>query len=215
MQNSYPTQEQTLKLFEEVISIRNASPHPFRPEWERDFRKHCALVADTAKKIAAKTGRLDCQKAWTMGMLHDCGRLKDEFAELRFHGVIGYNWLLQKGYPEVAKISITHSFYEKDFDETRFTQPHEDILFCKQYLKTVTYDDYDLLLQLCDILNDMGKPCTIEYRFMSLAKRYGNDRYYENIPLLNHIKKYFEDKCQCSLYELIGVENELSKSRAG
>lgn len=218
MSENYPSRLQSEQIFEDVIKIRNSSTHPFKPEWEKEFRNHCSAVANIAQKIAEKTAYLNSEKAYSMGLLHDCGRLKDEFAEQRFHGVVGYEWLLQKGYPELAKISITHSFYEKSFNINNFTQPREDLLFCQRYLRQIEYDDYDLLLQLCDILNDCGQTCTIEYRFNSLAQRYKNQNYYNNIPTLNKIKQYFDNLCQIDLYELIGIdknEEQFPATRVG
>ena len=209
----YPDRETAEKIFEEIIIKRNKTPHPFKPEWEREFRKHCHYVADIASKIASKTLYLNPEKAYVLGLLHDCGRCVDEFAEHRFHANIGYDWMKELGYDDVAKICITHSFYEKDFDLKNFTQPKDDLLWCKEYLKTITYDDYDKLLQLSDVLNDRGDMCTIEYRFKSLSERYHVP--YENLLIhvkqLQNIKTYFDNICSCDIYNLIGENNDKRK----
>lgn len=207
MNRLYPTRRQADEIFETVIQKRNATKYPFKPEWESEFRKHCRAVASIAEKIADCCPHLDPEKAYVLGLLHDCGRCIDEFAEHRFHANIGYEWMSAEGYDDVARVCITHSFYDKDFDINTFTQPHEDLLKCKAYLKNVTYNDYDLLLQLADVLNDKGVTCTIEYRFASLARRYNNPNLLIHVKQLQQIKTYFEKICGRDIYNLIGVKN--------
>lgn len=207
MNRLYPTRRQADEIFETVIQKRNATKYPFKPEWESEFCKHCRAVASIAEKIAGFCPHLDPEKAYVLGLLHDCGRCIDEFAEHRFHANIGYEWMSAEGYDDVARVCITHSFYDKDFDINTFTQPHEDLLKCKAYLKNVTYNDYDLLLQLADVLNDKGVTCIIEYRFASLARRYNNPNLLIHVKQLQQIKTYFEKICGRDIYNLIGVKN--------
>lgn len=218
MNRLYPTRQQADKIFETVIQKRNATRYPFKPEWEAEFRKHCHAVAAIAEKIAAFCPDLDPEKAYVLGLLHDCGRCIDEFAEHRFHANVGFEWMKTLGYDDVARVCITHSFYDKDFDINTFTQPRKDLLQCQAYLKNVTYNDYDLLLQLADVLNDKGTTCTIEYRFASLARRYNNPNLLIHVKHLCRIKSYFEQICGRDIYNLIGVsldESQISGSGHG
>ena len=36
------------EMLESIISERNSSAHPFRPEWEQEFRAHSGAVAHIA-----------------------------------------------------------------------------------------------------------------------------------------------------------------------
>ena len=218
MNRLYPSRQQADKIFETVIQKRNATKYPFKPIWEAEFRKHCYAVACIAEKIAAFCPDLDTEKAYVLGLLHDSGRCIDEFAEHRFHANVGYEWMMSLGYDDVARICITHSFYDKNFDIKSFTQPYEDLLQCQAYLKNVTYNDYDLLLQLADVLNDKGTTCSIEYRFASLARRYNNPNLLIYVKHLCRIKSYFEHICGRDIYNLIGVnlnESQISGSGHG
>ena len=195
------------KMLEDIISERNASSHPFRPEWEQEFRAHSAAVARIAETIASKTPYLNSERAYILGLLHDCGKYQDEYACHKFHGLAGYYYMLEKGYPDLARASLTHTFYKKDFELNEYPFPPDDLKICRQLLQDIEYDDYDLLLQLADMINDMGKTCTLEYRVQSLCKR-------RNIPTkdyawvevaLNAIKNYFDKKCGCDIYSLFGL----------
>lgn len=195
------------EMLESIISERNSSAHPFRPEWEQEFRAHAAAVAHIAETIASKTLYLNSEKAYILALLHDCGKYQDEYACHKFHGLAGYYYMLEKGYPDLARASLTHTFYKKDFELTDYPFPPDDLKICRQLLQDIEYDDYDLLLQLADMINDMGKTCTLEYRVQSLCKR-------RNIPTkdyawvevaLNAIKNYFDKKCGCDIYSLFGL----------
>ena len=109
----------------------------------------------------------------------------------------------------MAQICITHAFMIQDVNTAiaKFDMSAEDFNFLKNFVANAVYDDYDLLLQLADMINDMGKTCTLEYRVQSLCKR-------RNIPpkdyawvevALNDIKSYFDQKCGCDIYSLFGL----------
>ncbi len=203
-----PTREEAKEIFEEFISARNSSEFPLTKEQEETLRKHCNCVAEIACKIAEKTGTMNSEKAYIMGLLHDCGRIKDEKAENVFHGLVGYEYMMSKGYDEIAKISLSHCFYKKDFDISTYPQCREDILKSKQIVSRMEYDDYDYLLQISDILNNMGKTCSIEYRFRSISERYNipNEKILPMIDLLNERKRYFDKKCDCDIYQMLGIK---------
>lgn len=191
-------------LFAEVISIRNKSDFPLTTDQEKLLTAHCYSVADIAEKIASVCN-MDANKAYVMGLLHDCGRQRDEKGENVFHGWQGYLFMQEKGYPELARISITHNFYFKDFDESTYPQCKQELKNCREYLETIEYDDYDLLLQLADMMNNQGTTCTIKQRFASIASRY-------NIPMakmlsmqtkVEEIKQYFDKRCGKDIYQLL------------
>lgn len=199
--------KQAKEHFEDVIKLRNNSPTPFTNEQEQTYRNHCEIVAGIAEKIASLIPFMNVEKAYIIGLLHDCGRIKDEKSEDVFHGWQGYLYANSLGLHDVARISITHCFYDKDTNMNTYPQNAQDLRKCQEYLKKIEYDDYDLLIQLADIMNDMGKTCRIEDRFKSIALRY-NIADVELPPMikkLNSIKKYFEEKSGIDIYELLGI----------
>ena len=128
----FPSRSEAVDFFEWVIAKRNKTPYPFRDDMEDTFRRHCHGVAIIAETIASKTPYLNADLAYVMGLLHDCGRIVDEYATGDYHGVVGYHLLCQKGWPQLAKISVTHNFVDKDFDIELMPHPRKDMIFCFQ-----------------------------------------------------------------------------------
>ena len=209
---AFPTRLEAEQFFEEVISCRNASAFPFLPQKENAYRTHCLAVAKHAEKIAAETPSLNADHAYVMGLLHDCGRIKDEKGENTHHGWVGYELMMKKGWNEIARICITHNFFEKDFDISSYPQSRDDLFKCKNFLAAIEYDDYDKLVMLADLLNDMGRDCTLEYRLNSLASRYPipPQTIARFLTILKQHYAYFSAQCGTDLYNLLGIKNDLS-----
>lgn len=205
---TFPTREQAQSLYENIFVLRNSSVKPFTEEQEQTLRAHSLAVANIAKNIASVISGMDTEKACILGLLHDCGRIKDEKTENCFHGYVGFQYMMSINQPEIARISLTHTFYEKDFDASTYPQNSEELEKCRNFLRKTEYNDYDLLIQLADILNDMGKICTIETRFSSIARRYGLtfESLTSHITRLHQIKEYFDQKAGCDIYHLLGLK---------
>lgn len=203
-----PDRKQAEELFEWIISERNKSPYPFRGDMEKTFRAHCLSVASIAETIAEKSNILDSNQAYVMGLLHDCGRIKDEYALQEYHGIVGFNLMNELGYAKQARICITHSFVNKQIDLDFMPHPRKDMLFCQDYLNKIEYDDYDRLIQLADNMNNLGENCTFEQRCLSLSERYHvpYEKFSDEINLLNNNKKYFDKLCGCNVYKLFGLK---------
>lgn len=68
---------------------------------------HSRNVASCAEKIAIACN-MDGDKAYILGLLHDIGR---KFGTRHLgHVYDGWKYMLELGYPQVAKICLTHSF---------------------------------------------------------------------------------------------------------
>lgn len=203
-----PTRLQALSLYENIFILRKSSVRPFFGDQEQTLRAHSLAVAGIAEKIASVSPNMDKDKAYILGLLHDCGRIKDEKTENCFHGYVGFQYMMSINQPEIARISLTHTFYEKDFDASTYPQNSEQLEKCRSYLQEIEYNDYDLLIQLADILNDMGKICTIETRFSSIVRRYGlNPEVVKpHIRRLHEIKEHFDKKAGCDIYCLLGIK---------
>mgnify|MGYP002757014849 CR=1 FL=1 len=69
---------------------------------------HCRVAAYCAMKIASHIPEMDCNKAYVLALLHDIGR---RFGKRHLgHVYDGYNYMMDLGYDEVAKVCLTHSF---------------------------------------------------------------------------------------------------------
>lgn len=207
---AFPNRLEAQKIFSEVVATRNASEFPFTGDMEKTFRDHCAMVADIAEKIAAKTAYLNSEKAYVLGLLHDCGRYVDEPNLKKHHGVAGYKLMMEKGYPDIAKVCITHNVLCDVFEYNNLPKDADERQFFKDYISGIDYDDYDLLIQLADSLNNCGKNMTIEKRYEDVSKRYkmSPESLAAHLMSANRIKKYFDEKCSRDVYALLGINND-------
>ena len=168
---------------------------------------HSRNAAMAAERIAAACG-MDSESAYILGLLHDIGRC--EGINANKHITDGYKYAISKGWDEVAKICLTHSFPIKDINALigQMDMPPEDIVFLADYLQKTEYDDYDRLIILCDCLALPYGFCILEKRFIDTAIRYGiYDFLPERWKKYYEYKAYFEQKCGKNLYSLLpGIE---------
>lgn len=166
----------------------------YTEDQQESWIKHSKNVAAVAQKIAKKS-KLDEQRAYAYGLLHDIGRsrTKGQFQHIMY----GYEMMMENGYDDIAKICLTHSFpiqniysYVGKLDVTQ-----NEVEKYQKLLQNCVYDDYDRLIQLCDAIStDTGYVC-IEKRFVDLVLKYGfNDFTIEKWKKTIEIKEYFERK---------------------
>lgn len=169
---------------------------------------HSHNVAKAAEIIAKASG-LDCEKAFVCGLLHDIGR-RTGIAAVR-HIIDGYDYSMSKGWDEVARVCLTHSFPVKDIDadigKKDITPKQYD--FIKGFLEGIEYDDYDKLIILCDALVDANGMCILEKRFIDTTRRYGVYPFtVERWNMTYEYKEYFENLIGKSIYSLLpDIEN--------
>lgn len=168
------------------------------------WTKHSYNVALAAECIAKHCLGLDAGRAFVLGLLHDIGR-RTGIAAVR-HIIDGYDYTIQQGWDEVARICLTHSFPVKDIDADIGNKDITPVqyAFIKQFLKDVEYDDYDKLIILCDALADTNGFCILEKRFVDTTRRYGIypftlDRWNKTYEY----KEHFEEMTSQSLYALL------------
>jgi hypothetical protein len=171
------------------------------------WEAHSRLTAQAAEAIAAHHPELDPDNAYILGLLHDIGRREGVFG-LR-HTIDGYNFLNQQGYPDAARVCLTHSFPTLDIN-TSTMKPDctpEQQLFLKQFLATVKLDLYDLLVQLCDSIALPTGFCLMETRLMDVALRYGVNQHSVSCwKTYLGIKQQFETTIGQSIYALLPGE---------
>ena len=146
---------------------------------------------------------MDRERAYVLGLLHDIGR---RFG-IRHLGHVsdGYHYMMELGYPAVARICLTHSFnlptldvYVGKWDIT--PEQQEEI---QTLLNGIQYDDYDRLIQLCDCLAGTEGVMDVEARMADVKRRYGfypQEKWDANMKL----KRYFEEKAGKDIYEIVG-----------
>lgn len=172
------------------------SPGP----WER----HSISVAENARLIAGRTGQMDCDKAYVMGLMHDIGR-RAGVTGIR-HIFDGYDYMMSIGQEEIARICLTHSFPIKDVGTFfgKYDCTPEQKLFLQQFLENREYDDYDILIQLCDAISLPGGACIMEKRFVDVALRHGlPDFTIEKWKAFLNTKKHFDEMCDCNIYTFL------------
>ena len=171
---------------------------------------HSRYVAQACENIAKHCPHLDTDDAYIYGILHDIGRNEGVTSER--HLLDGYRYCKARGWDKAAQVCISHAFMIKDISTSIgiFDMPQEEKDFMEQFVQHAIYDDYDLLVQLCDALALPTGFCLLEKRFVDVAIRYGSHPVLaERWKAVLSIKSHFEEIIGCSIYDLLPgvVEN--------
>ena len=164
--------------------------------------EHSQSVAMAAERIAQACA-MDVDAAWCMGLLHDIGRY--EGRRTSHHVYAGRELMLKKGYPEIARICLTHSFPVKDWecDSVPNDCTVEESAELAAALDSIEYDDCDRLIQLCDAITWGKGVCLLEKRIVDVSLRYGMQPHtIDKWRAWFEIKAYFEQKIGGSIYSL-------------
>ncbi len=160
-----------------------------------------------AQLIAEHHPVLDAERAYILGLLHDIGRRAGRTG-MR-HVIDGYTYLNDLGFDGAARICLTHSFpYQHPravFGEWDCTD--QEFQMMSDALMGITYEDYDLLLQLCDALALPEGFCLIEKRLVDVFMRYAQDGADSSVHTkwqqVFNIQRRFEQIAGCSIYKLL------------
>lgn len=161
-------------------------------------------VAKNARLIAEKVEGMDADKAYVMGLLHDIGRRAGIKGIL--HIFDGYDYMMSLGQDEVARICLTHSFPIKNvntfFGKYDCTAQQKE--FLKEFVEQSEYNDYDILIQLCDAISSPNGACIMEKRLIDVALRHGlPDFTIDKWKAFMGTKKHFDELCGCNIYTLL------------
>lgn len=206
MISKFPDLVTAEKLWHAVILNRLSKPYPFK---DRDaYAFHTRNVARFAKIITERISCLNPEKAYILGLLHDYGKRINEREENRFHGREGYEEMLKLGYDDVARICLTHTFHIQNFSDEEYNYPKEWLDWAKTKLLNIEYDDYDRLIQFCDMLTEDFNFVTIEQRAEGITRRYHlstaqkQNLIRDALPL----KRHFDDLCGTNVYDLLEIK---------
>ncbi len=200
-----PNRTEAINIWKKgIVARRKIDNFPF----ELEYRFHTLGVAACCEKLAYCCG-LDEEKAFVLGLLHDIGKSRSERQEKIFHGLEGYNQMMNMGYSKVAQICITHSFPSADFNDNNY-------LFYKKMgilpqihklMKQMSLDDYDYMVQLCDLFFEGLNKTNFENRFKGIMNRYNLSL--ENISELyqNALKnkKHFDERACVDVYKVLKI----------
>ncbi len=165
---------------------------------------HSRTAAHCAERIALLSG-LCPEKAYVLGLLHDIGR---RFGKRHLgHVSDGYAYMMKLGYPDAARICLTHSFSGKGIEgyAGRFDTTEEETQLIRTKLREAVTDDYDLLIQLCDAISGAEGVMDIIERMSDVRRRYGAydpGKWDRNLEL----KAYFEGRMHRGLYDAVGKD---------
>lgn len=187
-----------------------------RKLYNNPWIEHSFFTAKAAQNIALNIPYLDPEVAYILGLLHDIGRRRGPY--FMRHILDGYNFLMEKGFDDSARICMTHSFHIKDINAVfpKWDCSQDELKFIKSYLSNIEYNEYDKLIQLCDILALPTGFCLLEKRMIDISIRYGTNNY--TVPVwkkIYELKDHFEKVTQCSIYDLLPgvIENTFDISK--
>lgn len=180
----------------ELLHAAQKNPGP----WEQ----HSISVANNARLIAQCVPFMDCDKAYVMGLMHDIGR-REGVTGIK-HIFDGYHYMMSLNETELARICLTHSFPIKDVHTFfgKYDCSQDQLEFLQRYLSMCEYDDYDILIQLCDAISLPNGACIMEKRFVDVALRHGlPECTLEKWKAFMKAKAHFDYLCGCNVYTLL------------
>jgi len=185
--------------------------------------RHVELVALAARAIAERDPRIDSERAYVLGLLHDIGRRTGgpNIADVR-HILDGFAFMRAEGFEESARVCLTHSFPAPIKDVGAFASswdcPTEECHFVQSYLNGIEYSTYDRLIQLCDALAQPTGFCLIEKRLIEVALRHGvNEFTLTKWRAFLGLRREFDEAVGTSIYRLLPgvVENTFGFQSVG
>jgi len=188
------TEQEALNLLMEGIDLKDLN----KPE--NKWILHSIYVGLAARRITEKLG-LNDSYALKIGYLHDIGRKIDH----NNHPIEGYKYLKRLGYDDIAKYSLTHSFYNNKITNTVGLGPKDPIKyeFINNYLNSIPIDLFSNIVHLCDLFCLDTGFTTIENRLLDLIERKGiNDNFFSYYLSILDFKRWIELTTKANFYDL-------------
>jgi putative nucleotidyltransferase with HDIG domain len=197
-----PSREQALKY---LLEAYESNPRHY------PWHHHCINAAKLASAIA-KVAKLDVEYAFIVGLMHDIGRryvcTNHTFeGERRAHEILGYEFMKQEGYPEIARICLTHTLQNPDVTckntQVVFFNNDKDLAFVAEFLRHHKIDIYDKLIQMVDMIARENLWKTIENSMQNVINFYGSSLGQEiKVNNLLQMKVEFDELCGQDIYQI-------------
>ena len=162
---------------------------------------HGRVAARAAETIALHAGMAP-DRAYVSGLLHDIGRYEG-VTSLR-HVYAGYRLLTERGFPDVARICLTHSFplpLLESYNGDRGDCSPQEQAEIRAVVEGTPHDDWDALIQLCDALSTAQGVCVMETRLLNVSLRHGlHDHTLEKWRAFLRVKARFDSLCGENVY---------------
>ncbi len=165
---------------------------------------HSRNVALAARQIAEHHPGLDPERAYVLGLLHDLGRRTGPNKDR--HILDGYDALSALGYPDAARIALTHSFPQQRADELigAWDGAPDEFGRMISLMLAASYTEEDRLIQLCDMLALPEGCCILEKRMVDIALRYGSSpQMVQKWKAKFALKAHFDEVLGQNLYHLL------------
>lgn len=182
------------------ILLQNINSREDLGKKENRWILHSIFVGLAARRIAHELN-LDEDYALTIGYMHDIGRSIKHIG----HPIEGYLYLLNMGYPDIARYSITHSFINNVIFNTAGGGPNdkESFNFINRYLNSIELNIYDNIVQLCDLFCLESGFTTFEKRILDITERKGVfSNSYEHFNNIMNLKNKIETMMGKEIYSL-------------
>ena len=171
---------------------------------------HCKVAARAAETIAENCG-LDSDRAYVSGLLHDIGYYSYSNGKgEKDHAIAGHDFMARRGYDEIARICLSHSFPCKDIREIESSWMKlntAETAFITKFISEAAYDEYDKLIQLCDSISLPQGVVIMEKRLMEVVLRKGfGDFTLNKWRSWFALKDYFDKLCGVNIYSLFYYE---------
>lgn len=171
---------------------------------------HSKTVAAAAKLIAQHTSKLDPERAYTYGLMHDIGKFYLSPEESYKHPRVGYELLIE-AYPDIANICITHPFPNFESYDHILKYHHGDEKEARRVfgiLQTAIRDDYVDLIQLCDKLSRLCDYISWEEKLAWYVKNYdlpSDEIVSQYGSQLTRIKQKFDEMVNGDIYQILKI----------
>ena len=204
-----PTKQQAIDLYKNITTQTDRLNLQMGAEPGISGR-HYQAVAFCAQAIASYCPDLDAEKAWILGLLHDYGEFIEKSVPHTFHGTAGYDEMMHLGYDEVARVCLTHSFFDNNFNPQEYAYDSASIIRAGKLISQMTLDDYDYLIQISDLMVAGYTITSVEKRLDFVAAKYhlSDEVIKRKKQAALNLKIYFDRKTGKNIYNLTGITSE-------
>ena len=185
---------------------------------------HTLNVGICARNLANGLENVDPNTTFVLGILHDIGR---KFKTDMQHTVYGYEYLVSKGYPNEAKICLTHSHILGErcannepavpgwscINGVSTWDPSIETDDLTKFLQNTSYNVYDSVLNIADLMATEKDILPVHERLKDIAKRRKIDptnRPFFFASLINLLNEYLHASIIDEDYTPISATDDVS-----